>query len=72
MIVRHLNNFSKIILKKMTKFQSKAREANADGTIEVTIRSDVCSMETIEAGDQVTLKILEVEKTDETAQVNDE
>lgn len=56
----------------MTKFQSKAREANADGTIEATIRSDVCRMENIEPGDQVTLKILEVEKTDEAVQVNDE
>lgn len=62
MIVRYLNSFSKILVNKMTKFQSKAREANADGTIEVTIRSDVCSMEDIEAGDQVTLKILNVDK----------
>lgn len=49
----------------MTKFQSKARQANADGTIEVTIRSDVCDMEDIEAGDQVILKILDVEKDED-------
>jgi hypothetical protein len=47
---------------KNGKIPIKAREANADGTIEVTIRSDVCSMEDIDAGDQVTLKILDVDK----------
>lgn len=44
----------------MAKFQAKARVANADGTI----RSDVCRMEDIDAGDQITLKILDVDKDD--------
>ena len=50
----------------MTKFQAKARPANADGTIEVTIRSDVCDMEDIDEGDNVTLKILDVDKDNKT------
>ena len=46
----------------MTKFQSKAREANSAGTIEATLYRHVCRMENIEPGDMVTLKVVDVEK----------
>ena len=50
-----------------SEFDTTAREANSDGTIEATIWSHVCSREGIEPGDIVTLKVMRVEKGEESA-----
>ena len=45
-----------------TEFETTAREANSDGTIEATIWSHVCRGEGIEPGDVLTLEVVDVEK----------
>lgn len=44
------------------EFETTAREANSDGSIEATIWSHVYNREGIEDGDVVTLKVVDVEK----------
>lgn len=45
-----------------TEFETTAREANADGTIEATIWQHIVQEEGIEPGDYVTLEVVDVEK----------
>lgn len=45
-----------------TEFETTAREANADGTIEATIWQHIVREEDIEDGDIVTLEVVDVEK----------
>ena len=45
-----------------SEFETTARRANSDGTIEATIWSHVCHREGIEPGDVVTLKVVSVER----------